>query len=574
MKLIRLNIKNFLSFKSATINFRDSGLVLVDGWNYDDSTANGAGKSAVITSIPYALFGKLPKKIAVSEIPHQGTKSCTVSLDFQINTTNYSLTRTKPSHFSLFKDGELVTIDQEGLERLVGVSYVQYCLIVLCPQGVNSRFLGLSDTDKKDFLADLLDLSSIEDLREKTALIIKTLTDSMSAVERQIAQIEAKIQANKENIQHIPARLDSSTLLEQLSHLELVDLDLTHIDLEISALRERLQEALHINEQRTAIQHEIDKIDNMLEVLNEHEPECFVCPSCQASVVVGKTSVSTESMYRLKVRQRVENAKINRSTFCDKLNLLKVESTKNISSAIQELEQERTNFLRTHADRQRQRDNLTKQIKTIELHNSNIDAIAEQNSRIEKNIETLSSSLEILTSKSQIYKKRLDNLMCIKAVFSPTGLPAYILDNIVLTLNERIAHYLSSIWPNASFVINTYRETKQGETKAKFSEHLTISGVDRSLGALSGGEYRVLSLAVDLAIIDVFYMTSGSSWPLICLDEPFNGLDAANREKIMPMLSMAAVERELWIVDHATEFKALFLDSIFIEKRGGTSVVI
>ena len=109
--------------------------------------------------------------------------------------------------------------------------------------------------------------------------------------------------------------------------------------------------------------------------------------------------------------------------------------------------------------------------------------------------------------------------------------------------------------------------------KAKFSEKLVINGNPRSIGALSGGEHRCLSLAVDFAVIDVLETMFGFSLNPIMLDEPFDSLDAANRDRVVDLLEQLAVNRQIWVVDHAAESKAAFSNTVRVEKRNGISAL-
>ena len=74
MKIQYVEIRNLLSFEDATLQFEDNGLVLLEGWNFDDGRANGAGKTAIFNSVCFALYGKVPREISISEILRDGTK--------------------------------------------------------------------------------------------------------------------------------------------------------------------------------------------------------------------------------------------------------------------------------------------------------------------------------------------------------------------------------------------------------------------------------------------------------------------------------------------------------------------
>ncbi len=58
------------------------------------------------------------------------------------------------------------------------------------------------------------------------------------------------------------------------------------------------------------------------------------------------------------------------------------------------------------------------------------------------------------------------------------------------------------------------------------------------------------------------------------LDEPFNGLDSIGRELVIDILTKFSQNRQVWVVDHASETKAMFNQVVRIEKRGGVSKIV
>ena len=80
MIIRQLDIKDFLSISEATVTFGNSGLVLLDGFDFDLNRSNGAGKSSILNAISFCLFDEVMKKISKTEIVRRGTKSCSVTL--------------------------------------------------------------------------------------------------------------------------------------------------------------------------------------------------------------------------------------------------------------------------------------------------------------------------------------------------------------------------------------------------------------------------------------------------------------------------------------------------------------
>jgi len=158
--------------------------------------------------------------------------------------------------------------------------------------------------------------------------------------------------------------------------------------------------------------------------------------------------------------------------------------------------------------------------------------------------------------------------------FDPTGAPAYIMDGIVDSFNDSVTDYINYIWPNASYSLQTFKENKDKTISTKFSESLMINGKDTSIGSLSGGELRALSLAIDFAVVDILKNKFSTDLNPIILDEPFNGLDTAGKEMVIELLEKLAVDKEIWIVDHSSESKSMFDRTVRVEKRNGISSII
>jgi DNA repair exonuclease SbcCD ATPase subunit len=198
----------------------------------------------------------------------------------------------------------------------------------------------------------------------------------------------------------------------------------------------------------------------------------------------------------------------------------------------------------------------------------------EKQGEIVKKIVGAKKLLVGLSSKAATLKEEILVYEAVSAALSPTGAPAYVVDSVIDRFNDKVSQYVSLVWPNASYSLQSYKENKSGDIKAKFSDKLAIQGVERSVGSLSGGELRCLSLAVDFAVIDVVESTFGISINPIILDEGFEGLDSLNKERVIEILETLSAERQIWIVDHASETRSLFSKVYKVEKRNGISTIV
>ncbi len=97
MDLLKVKLKNYLSYKNETFDLRErNGLTLITG-------TNGSGKSAVISSVPFALFGRcrgvFDKELNNEDYIHKDqdgviAKKCTVEVDFEHGGKEFKVIRT------------------------------------------------------------------------------------------------------------------------------------------------------------------------------------------------------------------------------------------------------------------------------------------------------------------------------------------------------------------------------------------------------------------------------------------------------------------------------------------------
>lgn len=80
MKILSVEIEDFLSIGTARFELDTIGLTLIQGENRDNSSAksNGSGKSALVDAIMWALYGETAREVGPSEIIRNGAKSARV----------------------------------------------------------------------------------------------------------------------------------------------------------------------------------------------------------------------------------------------------------------------------------------------------------------------------------------------------------------------------------------------------------------------------------------------------------------------------------------------------------------
>lgn len=154
IRLKQLEIQGFRKFKDlVTIDFPESGLLLLDG-------ESGAGKSTVMQAIAYALdICPFP----ATTLKSWSGESMQVNLTVVSDGKDVKICRGKRAAIEI--DGEVKTgakALEEGLRALFGMPSDLLSALTYRPQDTLGLFLSKDDAEKKEFLAKLLGLNSVE----------------------------------------------------------------------------------------------------------------------------------------------------------------------------------------------------------------------------------------------------------------------------------------------------------------------------------------------------------------------------------------------------------------------------
>jgi DNA repair exonuclease SbcCD ATPase subunit len=300
---------------------------------------------------------------------------------------------------------------------------------------------------------------------------------------------------------------------------------------------------------------------------HEYDPD-IKCNECGASKDTEDAKYShmlhqTTVLHKLKsVKKEIDE--------CD-LILAKEESVKNLAAKLKERKHNETRtYEKAHNRVLELRNSVNIKTKDLNALCLKLDSNKELWSKIQAFTDTRAKYMDSVKENNA----NLELYKTIANVYSPTGAQAYILDSVIDFFNDAVDKHIELLWPNASYTLTSYKENVKGEITAKFSEILTMDGKEVSVGSLSGGELKALSLCVDFSILDILETQFGIALNPIVLDEPFEGLGPAGREIVVELVEKLAQTRQIFVIDHASEAKAMFSNVIRVEKRSGVSSIV
>ena len=169
---LELTLKNFLSYREATLNFRGLHTACICG-------ANGAGKSSLLEAITWVIWGK-SRAASDDDVIHVGYEYVRVDFQFISNQEVYRIIRNRHRcrnsdlQFQIESLGEFRTLSEKGVratqEKIISYLKLDYETFVnsaYLRQGRADEFMLRRPTERKKVLADLLKLDQYQELAEQ-----------------------------------------------------------------------------------------------------------------------------------------------------------------------------------------------------------------------------------------------------------------------------------------------------------------------------------------------------------------------------------------------------------------------
>lgn len=587
MRIKEIEINNILSIENETISIADDGLLLVDGWNYDDDRANGAGKTAIINALTFGLFDKLPRKISKTDILRWGAKTGYCAVTVERGGDTYKVVRHRPSRVEFYKNNIIKDMTQEEFEHHIGLGYDQFIMSMYTPQGNNDSFLFKNDSDKKDFILKLMNFSILQDCHKLAKNKIKQLEVEITRYRADVQADISRIGAYSESLidkQEANKKLNELTekqnqLINEIKIHEdgLVAPDTSQLDGLSLKIKEKRDHYSNLKFQLSSLRSNHSRL---LSEINApiKEQEYTPCPSCSTDLHVSGKNLSLASDKEAQAKA-VELAKkqkeSERAEIAKQINDLEVQVSKEkeLDALEQNVKLKRDELYRDYNSKNSHLSSLRSSLQIVKSNITNLQESIKRSSDLEDKIKVVKERLAVTKKEIQDRDSKVSILESAAQIFAPTGAPAYIMDSTVDSFNDKVSQYIQLIWPSSHYELQTFKEKKDGSRVAKFSEVLMINGKKCSIGSLSGGHQRALSLAIDFALRDVMDEQFGISMNPVFLDEPFDGLDSVGREIVIDLLESMSTDRNIWVIDHASEAKSMFNKVMRIEKRNEISSI-
>lgn len=189
---------------------------------YGIFAANASGKSSVLDALTFCIFDKCSRTFKASQVLNNKKDGFRCKFQFQINGRDYWIervaTKDKKGHvkvnvdFWYEQDGETISLngdDRDGtnfaIRNYLG-TYDDFIITALSLQGNNTNFIDKAQRERKDLLAQFLDLNLFEELNTIASDEIKSVQTLIKEFSRQ--DYSTKITEANDEYKRLSLRLE------------------------------------------------------------------------------------------------------------------------------------------------------------------------------------------------------------------------------------------------------------------------------------------------------------------------------------------------------------------------------
>ena len=547
--------------KSNQVNFVASPLTQIVG-------KNGHGKSSIALILEEVLFNTNSKKIKKGDIlnRYSSDKSYKISLEFDKDLDSYEIITSRTNTSSTVKllrngtdiSSHTATGTYKTIEHIIGFDHKTFAQIVYQSSVSSLEFLTATDTARKKFLIELLNLG----IYTKAADVFKELA---SGISKQLDQAVAKSQTIKswlakyenadltlqEPIEEIPAPTGLQNrvafLQDDLKNIESTNKKISQNNaykqilagIQLDKVTEPPPSAEALLEQQTKLAFVQKKLQDGRGLLGTQA--ILKCKTC-AQPIDNSTRFNLAQEFeqsRAGLESEVLELEANIKTMqmaakaYTKAQAAHAEWEKYYTLIDKDLQEEVLDADEIRSDIA----SLQDSIKALEAALADTRAknkkIAEHNAKVSVIVEQLKDmreELEVVTLQVTDLTSELTTLQVLVKSFSTTGLVAYKVECLVKDLEELTNQYLG-ILADGRFQLSFKIASSD-----KLNVVITDNGKDIDIVALSSGERARVNVSTLLAIRKLMQALSNSRTNLLILDETVENLDAEGKERLIEVL--------------------------------------
>ena len=591
MKRINFNhisIRNFLSIgnEPVKINFTP-GLHIITGINRDKpDRQNGIGKTSVVESIYFAIFGKTIRDIRKDLIANNcSNESCEVILDFTVDElgsfNSYTVTRTlNPTKLYLYKNGKDETRDtmkntEAEIANILSAtpSIFENCVVMTLNGTI--PFMAKSKIEKRKFIEGIFNLEIFSEMLLK---VRDNFSSAKRVYEIELTKLEEQIKSynildnRKQNTlksqqdkvdEYTKRQLNNSKEIESLilKNSKYCEQDVQDVIKELSKYDDGIikcdQKIERLNEVKLSNNISATQKDKEIKNIGTNKDKC---PVCLRSITEHDINhINSEKQTLIEERDKFLETVIKSNS---DIELTRSQKLK-IKAHLNKL-QDRISQIKIENAEKVNNEKRIEQLTAWQIQlKEDITNINNTNTEFDDILLNLNKEIDIIKNNSNKYRTHLNLLETVKYIVSEEGVKTYIVNKILELFNSKIALYLKKMDSNCSCYFNELFEEEIINDKNKISSYFNFSGAER----------KNIDFACLFTFMDMRRLQGNVSYNISIYDELF---DSSLDEKGVDIITNILKERVqthnecVMIISHRKESVNIATgEVIFLEKKDG-----
>ena len=250
-----LSLTNFMSYRQAELDFAGIHVACLAG-------ENGAGKSALLDAITWALWGKSRAK-RDDELIHLGESEMAVELTFELGGQHYRVLRRRRAgkrgstvlDLQVRDDGRWRSLAESGvrtteerIERILRLDYGTFVNSAFLRQGHADEFTVKTAAERKRVLGDILGLDRWTVYEERAKERLRSIQSEMGMIDLRLREIdeelarrpeyEAELRAAQTTVAELSAVLEAARAA--FRQVETARTELQHVQAQITEVAGRI----------------------------------------------------------------------------------------------------------------------------------------------------------------------------------------------------------------------------------------------------------------------------------------------------------------------------------------------
>lgn len=591
MKRINFNhisIRNFLSIgnEPVKINFTP-GLHIITGINRDKpDRQNGIGKTSVVESIYFAIFGKTIRDIRKDLIANNcSNESCEVILDFTVDElgsfNSYTVTRTlNPTKLYLYKNGKDETRDtmkntEAEIANILSAtpSIFENCVVMTLNGTI--PFMAKSKIEKRKFIEGIFNLEIFSEMLLK---VRDNFSSAKRVYEIELTKLEEQIKSynildeRKQNTlksqqdkvdEYTKRQLNNSKEIESLilKNSKYCEQDVQDVIKELSKYDDGIikcdQKIERLNEVKLSNNISATQKDKEIKNIGTNKDKC---PVCLRSITEHDINhINSEKQTLIEERDKFLETVIKSNS---DIELTRSQKLK-IKAHLNKL-QDRISQIKIENAEKVNNEKRIEQLTAWQIQlKEDITNINNTNTEFDDILLNLNKEIDIIKNNSNKYRTHLNLLETVKYIVSEEGVKTYIVNKILELFNSKISLYLKKMDSNCSCYFNELFEEEIINDKNKISSYFNFSGAER----------KNIDFACLFTFMDMRRLQGNVSYNISIYDELF---DSSLDEKGVDIITNILKERVqthnecVMIISHRKESVNIATgEVIFLEKKDG-----